>query len=166
MRGTDQDIAGRGCLEAALPEHAELFESVFNQAAVGIALTGPDRKVLRANRKICDLLGFEIDELVGTTLRARTHPDFVAQVDEQIRRLIDGEVESATIENLYIRKDGSTVWGDWTSSLIRDENGAPKIFVSVIQNIDGDVTLSRIAHAKTKLQGVVGKLTFEDGGAP
>jgi PAS domain S-box-containing protein len=136
MRGTDQDIAGRECLEAALPEHAELFESVFNQAAVGIALTGPDRKVLRANRKICDLLGFEIDELVGTTLRARTHPDFVAQVDEQIRRLIDGEVESATIENLYIRKDGSTVWGDWTSSLIRDENGAPKIFVSVIQNID------------------------------
>ncbi len=136
MRGTDQDFARRKSLEDALRENAELFEGVFKQAAVGIALTGPDRKILRANRKICDLLGYGIDELVGTTLRARTHPDFVAQVDEQIRRLVDAEVESATIDNLYVRKDGTTVWGEWTSSLIRDAHGAPKIFVSIIQNID------------------------------
>lgn len=134
--GAEQNIAQRKTLEDALREHSKLFEGVFNQAAVGMALTGSDRKVVQANRKVCDFLGYEFGELVGTPLGACTHPDFVAQTDEQIRKLVDGEVESATIENLYVRKDGTTVWGEWTSSLIRDEHGAPKFFISVIQNID------------------------------
>lgn len=135
-RDTDWINTGRECLEDALRENTELFQGVFNQAAVGMALTGPDRKVVQANRRICDFLGYEFEELFGTTLRAATHPDFMPQVDEQIRKLVDGEVESATIENLYVRKDGTTVWGEWTSSLIRDELGAPKFFISVVQNID------------------------------
>ena len=132
----DQEFTEGERLKDALRASDELFQGVFNQAAVGIAITGPDRKVLQANRKICDFLGYQFEELVGTTLRAATHPDFVPRVDEQIRKLVDGQVESATIENIYLRKDGTTVWGEWTSSLVRDECGAPKYFISVIQNID------------------------------
>jgi PAS domain S-box-containing protein len=135
-RGADKHTARRKSFEDALRKSPELFLGVFDQAAVGMALTGPDRKVVQANRKVCDFLGYEFEELFGTTLRAATHPDFVPQVDEQIRKLVDGEVESATIESLYVRKDGTSVWGEWTSSLIRDEHGAPKFFISVIQNIN------------------------------
>jgi PAS domain S-box-containing protein len=120
----------------ALRQDAELFQGMFNQAAVGIAITGPDRKVVRANRKICDFLGCKPDEIVGKLLRDATHPDFLPLVDEQIRKLADGEVESGTIEALYLRKDGVAVWGEWTSSIIRDDFGRPKYFISVIQNID------------------------------
>jgi PAS domain S-box-containing protein len=120
----------------ALRQDAELFQGMFNQAAVGIAITGPDRKVVRANRKICDFLGCKPDEIVGKLLRDATHPDFLPLVDEQIRKLADGEVESGTIEALYLRKDGVAVWGEWTSSIIRDDFGQPKYFISVIQNID------------------------------
>jgi len=135
-RASHRDRMGHKSLKEALRENTELFQGVFNQAAVAMALTGPDRKIVQANRKICDFLGFELEDLLGTTLRAAMHPDFVAQVDEQIRKLVDGEVESTTTENLYVRKDGTTVWGEWTCSLIRDERGATKHFISVIQNID------------------------------
>jgi len=117
-------------------DNNELFQGVFSQAAIGIALTGPDRKIVQANQKICEFLGYGPEELFGTTLRAATHPDFVPQVDELIRKLVEGKVESATVETLYLRKDGTTVWGEWTSSVIRDENGALKLFISIIQNID------------------------------
>jgi PAS domain S-box-containing protein len=136
MRTIKQPDVERKKSAESLREDAELFQGVFNQAAVGIVITGPDRLVIKANRKICEFLGCEVDELIGRRIRDATHPDFVPGVDEQIRKLVAGEVESATIENLYLRKDGTTAWGEWTSSLVRDEQGAPKYFISIIQNID------------------------------
>lgn len=136
MRTAGQKVPGQENSIDSLRESAALFRGVFNQAAVGIAITDPDRKVVQANRKISEFLGYSPEEIIGASLRDFTHPDFVPQVDDQIGRLIEGEVESATIENLYVRKDGTTVWGEWTSSLVRDERGDPKFFISVIQNID------------------------------
>ena len=136
MHLLDADLAKHGRQGDALQQDAELFQGMFNQAAVGIAITGPDRRVIRANQKICDFLGCKTDEIVGRMLRDAMHPDFLDPVDEQIRKLADGEVESGTIEALYLRKDGIAVWGEWTSSIIRDDLGRPKYFISVIQNID------------------------------
>lgn len=136
MRAADEAIDKREVGEESLREDAELFRGMFNQAAVGMAITGPDCRVIEANQKICDFLGRKPEEVVGGRLRDVTHPEFVDQVDEQLRKLIGGETESATIDNLYLRKDGSTIWGECTVSLVRDKQGTPKYFISVIQNID------------------------------
>ena len=46
-----------------------------------------------------------------------------------------GEVEVITMEKRYLHKDGHTVWGSVSSSIIRDDDGEVLNYVSFIQDI-------------------------------
>jgi len=54
----------------------------------------------------------------------------------QVRQLLSGEASQYQLEKRYRRKDGGTVWVNLTVSLVRDGQGAPQYFVSVIEDID------------------------------
>src|SRR5947208_2788233 len=50
-------------------ESGERFEATFEQAAVGMALVGPDGRWLRVNRKLCALVGYTHDEMMRLTFQ-------------------------------------------------------------------------------------------------
>jgi PAS domain S-box-containing protein len=58
--------------------------------------------------------------------------------------LVEGEVETSRREKRYLRPDGSFVWGQVTSSLVRAADGTPSYFVSQIQ----DITEQRKQHTR------------------
>ena len=66
-----------------------------------------------------------------------TSPD-TAESDLEIFRTFQAEAsgESYRVEKRYVRKDGSLVWVDLTSSPVMDENGDLAYFVDVIEDID------------------------------
>jgi two-component system sensor histidine kinase UhpB len=70
-----RDITERKRAEEALKENEKRFRSTFEQAAVGIAHVALDGRYVRANHKICDILGYSGDEFVDLTFRDITHPD-------------------------------------------------------------------------------------------
>ncbi len=45
------------------------FEATFEQAAVGIALVALDGSWLRVNRKLCEIVGYDRDELLARTFQ-------------------------------------------------------------------------------------------------
>jgi diguanylate cyclase (GGDEF)-like protein/PAS domain S-box-containing protein len=51
------------------------------------------------------------------------------------RKLFSGEIRSSAREKQLRCKDGSRVWVSMATSVIRDENGAPKYFISVIEDV-------------------------------
>ena len=48
--------------------------------------------------------------------------------------MLEGETETHSMEKRYIRKDGSLIWVDLTTSLLRDPSGEPKYFISVTED--------------------------------
>jgi PAS domain S-box-containing protein len=52
-----------------------------------------------------------------------------------VRRVLAGEIETYTLEKRYFRTDGSIVWVNLTVSLVRQGDGAPDYFISVIEDI-------------------------------
>lgn len=52
-----------------------IFENVFQYAAIGMALVSPDGRWLRANRALCGITGYSEAELLQTTFQEITHPD-------------------------------------------------------------------------------------------
>ncbi len=89
-----RDITERKRAEEELRENEKRFRSTFEQAAVGIAHVALDGRYVRANQKICDILGHSGDEFVDLTFRDITHPDDLGEIIEQLRLLLAGEVNT------------------------------------------------------------------------
>lgn len=113
----------------------ERFRATFEQAAVGIAHVGPDGRWLRVNRKLCEIVGYDHDELLALTFQDITDP---ADLDADlvlVGQVLAGEIDSYQIEKRYLRRDGRKIWINLTVSLVRDEQGAPDYFISVVEEI-------------------------------
>src|SRR5215204_1258710 len=133
--GTQRDITERKQAEEELRESEERFRETFEQATVGIAHVGTNGHWLRVNRRLCDIVGYEKEELLGLTFQDITHPDDLETDLEGARQLLAGEIETYSSEKRYFRKDGSTVWIYLTVSLVRSPSDEPRYFISVIQDI-------------------------------
>jgi PAS domain S-box-containing protein len=113
--------------QTALRESEERYRVLFEQAAVGVAHTDLDGRWVMVNQKLCDILGYSHDELIGRTFQSVTDPDDLKDDLPLIQTLHAGEIPSFRREKRYIRKDGSVIWVEVSVSLVRDPSGAPII---------------------------------------
>ena len=131
---TFSDIAERKLAEQEQSRVEKLLRATFEQAAVGIAHVGTDGAWLRVNQRLCDMLGYTREELSRITFADVTHPDDVGANVEHLRKLLAGDEDTYDTEKRYFRKDGSSVWVSLSVALIRDEDGAPDYFLSVLED--------------------------------
>src|SRR5437588_13084790 len=111
--------------EVALRESEERFRAIFEGAAIGIALTDLDGRIVETNRAMREMLGYGGHELRGTTFTAITHPDDVAADMELGKQLETGIRDHYQFEKRYVRADGQVVWSNLTVSLVRSADGDP-----------------------------------------
>lgn len=129
------DLTQRRQSERELREREEEFRSAMESSAIGMALVAPDGKWLRVNRALCDILGYSVSALLATDFQALTHPEDLDRDLENVRQLIAGEITSFKMEKRYIHKEGHYVWALLSVSLVHDEEGNPRHFISQIQDI-------------------------------
>ena len=164
--GTSVDITDRKRMESALRESEERFRGTFENAAVGMILTDTKGRVIEYNDRTCAFLGYSRDELIGRSFTEFMVPDEI-QVDlERQRMLLRGDIQTHTRDKRYVRKDGSTVWGSVTASVIqRDTVGKPAHIMTILQDISERKSLEEaLQKAKERLElGIRGSdvSTFE-----
>jgi len=112
-----------------------MFWLTFEQAALGIALVSPEGRFLRANPELCKYLGYTEDELKSGDFQRITHPDDLTTDLALVEKTLSGAINTYRIEKRYIRRDTSVIWGLLSVSLVRDQNGKPAHFISMIQDI-------------------------------
>ena len=101
------------------------FRAIFENAGVGIARVAPDGRWLEVNQRLCDIVGYDREELLTKRFGDITHPDDLEHDLGTMRRMLAGQVETYLREKRYYRKDGSVVWVNLTVSLVRKADGAP-----------------------------------------
>jgi diguanylate cyclase (GGDEF)-like protein/PAS domain S-box-containing protein len=113
-----------------------LLRKVMENAAVGMALIGVDRRLLYANNAFAEMLGYEPDEPLGLDADALIAPEDTA-CHLQLNRLIAGEIEDYRTESRLVHKDGSLLWALSSVSVLRsDKTGRPLYVILQIINID------------------------------
>jgi PAS domain S-box-containing protein len=113
-----------------------LFQSAFTYGPIGMALVGLQGQWLKANRSMCEIVGYSAEELLRTTVQAITHPDDLDVDLENVRIVLEGKTNSYQLEKRYFHKNGRTVWTLLSVSLVRSRSGTPLFFISQVQNID------------------------------
>jgi diguanylate cyclase (GGDEF)-like protein/PAS domain S-box-containing protein len=128
------------------------FEATFNQAAVGIAHTTEEGKIVEVNDKLCGLLGYEREELAGLSTRDLTHPDDRDRQDALRVELLSGERQFFNSEKRYVRKDGTPIWVNRTVTLARRESTGERYLIQVIEDISErkltEARLARVTRAR------------------
>src|SRR5882762_466123 len=129
------DITAHKQAEDALLESEARYRSTFELAASGIAHIGLDRKFIRVNRRLCEILGYPEHELIGMTGREISHPQDLEVINTERKRLYAGEIDHVHVEKRYLRKDGSTVWVAFSMVLERDAEGRPFYEIAIFDHI-------------------------------
>jgi len=154
---TISDVTAKRVAEEALRESEDRFRRTFELATIGIAHIGLDRRFLHVNPRLCEILGYPEHELIGKTGREISHPDDLDQINSQRPQLYAGELDRVRVQKRYVRKDGSTVWVDFSMVVERDAAGRPTHEIAVYE----DITARRVAEEALRDSEERFRQTFE-----
>ncbi|NUU76702.1 PAS domain S-box protein [Paenibacillus xylanilyticus] len=131
-------------------DHHELFEQIYNQAPIGIALVAPTGQWMKVNPAFCCMLGFTSEELIHLSYQDITHPDDTPKDAVYVCELFEGMSNEQKYEKRYIRKNGEVLWISLHVSLARDEvTDEPLYFICHIVDItDRKVYEQKLLHSE------------------
>ncbi|MBT1707959.1 PAS domain-containing protein [Fulvivirgaceae bacterium PWU5] len=128
------DITERKRSEIALRASEERLRAMIAQTAAGIVQADLSGKITLANRKFCELLGFDESELLTKSLLDITYEGDRRNSDEQFGRLRTNGAPF-DVEKQLVCKDKSLRWVNVSVSAIRNAAGRPESAVAVYQDI-------------------------------
>ncbi|HEY8833002.1 MAG TPA: PAS domain S-box protein [Gemmatimonadaceae bacterium] len=145
LLGLIRDVSKRIDAEQALRESEQQFANAFRHSPHGMGLVSLEGRWLRANKSLCDMLGYSEDELRQITVATVTHPDDIGDDLREVARLLSGEIGSYNRVKRYYRKDGGLIWVSVAVSAIHDVAGAPVYMIGQVQ----DITAQRKANQQS-----------------
>ena len=142
----------------------EQFRLAFEHAPIGMAIVALDGRFEKVNRALCELLGYDADQLAAMTFQDITHPDDL-QIDlAHVERLLAGEIPSYRMEKRYFDARGRVVWFQLSGSLVRDAHDNPVHFIAQIEDISqrkrSEEQLTRLAQ-RDPLTGVLNRAMLD-----
>ncbi len=130
-----QNITDDKLTREALFRSEARFQTVFEEAGIGIVIKSVDGEILDANPAFLTMLGYTAEELKTHSYLDITHPRDKAASQALFNELINGKRKSYTVEKRYCHKDGQDVWGSNTSSVVYGPDGRPLFVIGMVENI-------------------------------
>lgn len=134
-----------------------LFKSIFENAGLGIfhtnTITG---QFIDANDKICQLLGYTLEEIKEKDYMSITHPDDLQEDINQMERLKNGEINQFSMEKRYFHKNGDIIWVSITVSPLWEKNEKPIHHIAIVEDISArkDAQLA-LLESKQKIKDLI-----------
>lgn len=121
------------------------FRNAMEYSAIGMAVVDTHGQWLQVNKALSSFLGYHQDELYQMTIQQVTwHEDLPKELDK-LNQLLNGDIDTYTLEKRYCTRRGDIVWALLVVSLVRNDDGTPLYFIKQIEDID-DLKKSREAN--------------------
>src|SRR6266849_8736742 len=133
--GTNTDLEERKRAEDALRKSEERWRSVFENSAIGVALTDHNGRFLATNHVFQAMVGFTEEELRAVNFLDLTHEDYREANWALITELLEGKRRQFQIEKKYRRKDGSSIWVRNNVSLVPGTERVARFIMALSEDI-------------------------------
>lgn len=130
-----KDITERKKVLAALVESENRYRSLIETSADAVVLSDLEGVILFCNERTAELLGYDNSRsLIGKILFEFVEPTDHKNVREMGKR-IKAEGKVRNFEYTLIRRDGTRLHVEVSSSLIGDREGNPRAFTSFLRDV-------------------------------
>jgi len=131
-----------------MPVDDDIFRTLFERSEAGMYFTDLDGR-MHPNAAFCRMLGYADTELSGRSFADVTHPDDLVESERIFSEVISGRGQQGRLRRRFVTSDGRALWADLTTAVVRDPDGRPLRFQSVVIDISHRVSDEGIAAAAT-----------------
>ncbi len=142
-----------------LSPDTQFFRDVFNASPIGIAVENLEGQLLFVNPALCSMLEFSEEEMCNKHCVQFSPPEDAEKDWALFQQLRAGSIDHYQLEKRYFRRDGSTVWGRLSLSLLKASQ-APLV-VAMVENITDKRTAEealRQSEERFRLAAQAGKM--------
>jgi PAS domain S-box-containing protein len=118
-----------------LQRHEDHYRQIFEAAGVGIALVSLQGQMLDLNQRFADICQRPREQLLGMCFQEITHPEDLTVDQALLDATLQGHRSRYSLDKRYLLPDGGSVWVQLNVVLVRNAQGQPLHFVSVIEDI-------------------------------
>jgi PAS domain S-box-containing protein len=153
----DRDVTQDLATDQSYSQSKRLLSEGFEHAVIGMGLVALDGRWIRVNSALANMLGYSPKELTTEAdFDDGIHPCDPGFSDEERGALIAGEINSCETEKRFLRKNGDSLWGFSTVSLVRDSLHHPLYFIVQIQDVtERRNTAQALAEQRKLLEAIV-----------
>jgi diguanylate cyclase (GGDEF)-like protein/PAS domain S-box-containing protein len=143
----EQEAIGRAVLlarhdvEKRLLASETRFRAMFTEAAIGIGIGNLSGEIAEVNPALSRMFGYSRQQFTKLRVSDMVHPDDAPGVWQLYEQLVRGERDHFRTEKRFFRADGAMIWTHLTVSLVRDEHGAPRYQVAMLEDVTERVAL-------------------------
>lgn len=105
-----RDITEQKRAEQALRESELRLQRFVAKAPVGLCILDENWRAVTANLAFCQLTGYDVQEIIGSTYALYTHPEDLSANIRLTEEFYRGVRSGYTHEKRYIRKSGEIIW--------------------------------------------------------
>jgi PAS domain S-box-containing protein len=143
------DTTAQKAAEQAQREQAELLRMFYELPFLGMAISSPtDKRWLQVNDRLCNMLGYSREELLGMTWVEMTPPGDLERNLELFQKLEAGQHSGYQMAKRFVRKDGALVHAEIEVRAVRHADGRLKQLFATVQ----DVTERKAVEAELALE--------------
>ena len=111
------------------------WRSVFENSAIGVALTELDGRFVATNTTYQRMLGYSESEFEGISFVELTHEDYREANRALVNELLAGKRDQFQIEKQYRRKDGALIWVRNNVSLVLNTESNSRYMLALSEDI-------------------------------
>lgn len=119
------------------------YRRLMDNSAIGMCMITPEGRYEAVNQALCDFFGLDAETLNRTTWQELTHGETLERDLGLAEDVLAGRRDHYRVTKQYIHADGHLIWGDLSTSCLRDANGQVEYFISQIIDITAEVEARR-----------------------
>lgn len=133
--GVFQDINEAKIKNIQLEYNQKLLNQTIEYSPVGIATVSIDGKILTLNKRICELFGYEENELRQMGFHYISFVEDMNKDGRLMEQLLNGEINNYEVEKRYVHKNEHIIWVMSSISVLRDQHNKPTQFIMHMMDI-------------------------------
>ncbi|MBF0187925.1 MAG: EAL domain-containing protein, partial [Magnetococcales bacterium] len=155
--GTFRDITERKEAEQSLIESEERFRTVYENAAMGMALVNDKLEIVDANATLLKMLKISWDEAFSSNLCGITHPDDIDLIASPLEAILTDQQKRHIAEVRCVCSPNYMIWARLAFSKFHLEQSAGPLAIVIVE----DITDQKRAEKKIRLAASVFENTTE-----
>lgn len=111
------------------------LQAIFDHSPLGIIVISPTTQILEANQEFSKMTGYSNVELSTMNMIEMTYPDDAQHSAKFIRKVLTDKIDTYTIEQRLVKKNGESVWINFIGNILRNEDGQIAFGVGLAEDI-------------------------------